>query len=189
MTATTRRIPTLILAGTMAAGAGLAVSAPSAAAADTYPTGVVTASRLSVREVPSTDSTSYGTFAKGKKLTLLCKVTGQSVGGNSTWYQLPGEGAIYVSGRYIATKTSVPQCTGTGVVKATLTADQWMRRAPSTSDAKVRVAKKGAVLTLRCGVSKGLTGKWFYTSDRTWVSGANLKGASLVTKPGECLRH
>lgn len=187
---TIRRIPTLLLAGAMAAGASLTLGAPAADAASPYIDGTVTATRLVVRQAPTSHSDSWGSVKKGQRVVALCQVQGQSVGGTRAWYLLNGEGDAgrFVSARYVTPKRKVPACVGNKTTTATLTGDQWVRRAPSTDDAKVRVARKGTTVTLRCGFYKGTSGtnQWFQTSDGNWISKLNLKGVDIYTAPGMC---
>lgn len=184
MTALKKSLAALTATVALGAASVVAGSTPASAA---MPTGVVTASpSVVVRAAPTTNSVSYGSYKQGTKVPIWCKITGQSIGGNTTWYQLPSEGVIFVSGRYLKVTGTVPECAGNKAMRTVATGDVWVRTAPSTSDAKVRVLRKGAAITVLCGLDKAGSAPWYYTSDHRWVSGAYLKGLSTIQNPGTC---
>lgn len=65
---------------------------------------------LTVRKEPNTSSATLGSLSNGSQVTILATVTGESVSGNTTWYQIEySSGTGYVSGRYIAEVHTVEQ--------------------------------------------------------------------------------
>lgn len=50
-------------------------------------TGIVTASKLNIRSMPSTSSSIIGSYPKGTKITVVCQTTGSIIHGNDAWIQ------------------------------------------------------------------------------------------------------
>ncbi len=65
---------------------------------------------LTVRKEPNTSSAMLGSLSNGSQVTILATVTGESVSGNTTWYQIEySSGSGYVSGRYVTNVHTVEQ--------------------------------------------------------------------------------
>lgn len=73
-------------------------------------TGRVSASTsLSIRSGPNTANSRVSSAGRGQELPIVCKVDSQSVGGNTRWYQLTGDGGgQWVAARYVANVGSAP---------------------------------------------------------------------------------
>jgi uncharacterized protein YraI len=73
---------------------------------------VVSQGSLSVRSGPHTTNARVSSAPRGQLLPLVCKVDSQSVGGNTRWYQLVGDGGgQWVAARYVANVgTAPPYC-------------------------------------------------------------------------------
>lgn len=70
---------------------------------------VAAATSLSVRSGPHTSNARVSSAPRGQQLAIGCKVNSQSVGGNSRWYQLTGDGGgQWVAARYVANVGSAP---------------------------------------------------------------------------------
>jgi uncharacterized protein YgiM (DUF1202 family) len=67
---------------------------------------VVAKPSLTMRAKPTTSSSAKGTVKYGKKVTIVCKLNGKSVGGNKRWYQLTN--GKWVPARYVANVGDVP---------------------------------------------------------------------------------
>jgi hypothetical protein len=61
---------------------------------------VVTREGVDEYQYPSTDSAVLGRLAYGVQIGLRCKVTAQSIDGNSVWYQLRDR-PTWVTARYV----------------------------------------------------------------------------------------
>lgn len=70
----------------------------------------VTASALHIRSAPNSTSSSIGILSQGARVTVSCKVSGESVGGDSDWDYIPDQKG-YVSDDYISKLgASFPEC-------------------------------------------------------------------------------
>jgi uncharacterized protein YraI len=132
---------------------GLLAVASQAHAATTYQ-GKVTASALNVRAAPTSAAANVGTLRYGTTISIQCKVYGPTVSGNSLWYKLSA--GKWVTARYVANIGSAPRFCGDGreyqgrVVAATSLS---VRSGPTTADARVSSAPRGALLPLVCKVN------------------------------------
>lgn len=68
--------------------------------------GRVTASKLAMRDGPTTAATSFGTLSKGKVVNIVCKLEGRVVDGNPRWYHLAN--GRWVAARYVANIGAAP---------------------------------------------------------------------------------
>ncbi|MEV4442134.1 SH3 domain-containing protein [Streptomyces sp. NPDC049577] len=75
------------------------------------PSGTVAAqSGINERTYPSTDASVRGVIKHRTQIALRCKVRGQDVGGNSTWYMLRDR-STWISGKYLENPpANVPFC-------------------------------------------------------------------------------
>ncbi len=82
----------------------------SNAATVTVGTVTTSGSTLTVRGEPNTSSAVLGALSNGSQVTILSTVTGQSINGNTTWYQIEySSGTGYVSGAYVSNVHTVEQ--------------------------------------------------------------------------------
>lgn len=65
-----------------------------------------TTAKLTKRVAPTTAAGSAGTLAKGKTVKIICKIDGQSVGGNKRWYYLTD--GRWVAARYVSNVGAAP---------------------------------------------------------------------------------
>jgi methionine-rich copper-binding protein CopC len=95
----------------LAAGALAAAPAAHASTESTdAPQGeVVSSLPRNIRHLPSTDAEATGTLQPNEIVDLDCKVTGQTVDGNSIWYQL-ADADGWVSARYVQNLDPVEFC-------------------------------------------------------------------------------
>ncbi|MFJ2651531.1 SH3 domain-containing protein [Streptomyces sp. NPDC087420] len=115
-----RRI-TAALAVAILAGSGALVATPAAATGTTPPEAttavaalpkgkVIARLPLTIRERPTTNSRSLGSYQPGTIITLYCKTRGQNVDGNDLWYLLGGTKRGWVSARYVKNFSPVAYC-------------------------------------------------------------------------------
>ncbi|MGI8456991.1 MAG: hypothetical protein ACR2LI_02595 [Propionibacteriaceae bacterium] len=174
------------LASTMVAGAAVATPA----SAETLAQGrVVARGGVIARSLPTTASTDFGTYAEGERVTLLCKLRGSTVGGNSLWYRTPSEGSTWVSARYVENIGAPPAYCGssaryTGRTTATLT----RREAPTTRTAAHGTVASGAEITIICkweGDTVAGNSLWYHLTDGRWVAARYV--ANVGAAPELCL--
>jgi flagellar protein FlgJ len=192
----------------LAVGAGLVV-APAAAEAAGVTATVEVRGTLQVRSAPTLAAKAVGSLRDGQRVSLLCRVTGQSVRGSlrttAQWDRL-GTGG-YVTHAYVSSAKAVPLCAVTSPqadpVKAkpavtykigtVRTADGAVniRRGPSTSAAAVRSVTNGAQVQGVCGVvgsqvsgTVRTTTQWNRLSDGTYISHAYVVTPTLRLCPG-----
>ena len=65
-----------------------------------------TTAKLTKRTGPTTAASSAGTVAKGAKVTIVCKLPGQNVKGNTKWYYLTD--GRWVAARYVQNVGKAP---------------------------------------------------------------------------------
>ncbi|WP_079110303.1 hypothetical protein [Streptomyces roseifaciens] len=99
------------LAGSLlVAGSAQAASGPGVPPVPQRPAGTITSpTGVNERMYPSTDSAVRGTFGRGAKIGLRCKVHAQSVGGNDIWYMLRNR-PTWVAAAYVGNVNAVPLC-------------------------------------------------------------------------------
>ncbi|MGI8456990.1 MAG: hypothetical protein ACR2LI_02590 [Propionibacteriaceae bacterium] len=73
---------------------------------DTTTTGRVTTAILVRREAPTTRANAHGAYTTGTRLSLVCKLDGQTVNGNKIWYLTTDD--LWVSARYVANVGRAP---------------------------------------------------------------------------------
>jgi hypothetical protein len=79
-----------VAAAAVASAVAVGFTATLPAQADVVADGkVVAAGGLTVRQLPTTASTAKGRLANGTTISIICKVRGSSVDGNTSWYLLP----------------------------------------------------------------------------------------------------
>ncbi|MFF2655670.1 SH3 domain-containing protein [Streptomyces sp. NPDC058045] len=102
----------LALGGSLLAAAPAQAAAPGQVAAPARPYGTVTTTAgLTVRQFPSTDSSSRGFLAYRQQVGLACKVRAQDIGGNTVWYLLRGTShERWVTAKYVDNTGYVPYC-------------------------------------------------------------------------------
>ncbi len=168
------------LASTVVAGAVVATPA----SAETLAQGrVVAGGGVVVRSLPTTASENFGVYAKGERVTLLCKLRGSTVDGNAVWYRTPSEGSTWVSARYVANVGPAPAYCGssaryTGRTTATVT----KREAPTTRTAAHGTVAKGLKVSVICkweGDTVAGNAIWYHLTDGRWIS------ARYVTNVGK----
>ncbi|HEY6738100.1 MAG TPA: SH3 domain-containing protein [Actinopolymorphaceae bacterium] len=62
---------------------------------------------VTIRTAPTTRSRAVGHLAYGKVVPIICKVNGQTVGGNPRWYQLYS--GRWISARYAKNLSTIPK--------------------------------------------------------------------------------
>jgi uncharacterized protein YraI len=155
-------------------------AAPGAQAATYQGRAVAT---VNVRSAPTTAATDVGTLHTGATVTLLCKVFGPSVGGNSLWYKL-GTGR-WVTARYVANVGAAPRFCGNGNEysgRATVALN--VRSGPNTANAVVSSVPAGGFLPLVCKVNSQVIGgnpRWYQL---TGDGGGQWVAARYVTNVG-----
>lgn len=188
-TAARRGIGVLTAALAAIAGTVALTSTPAHAAGD----GKVTSDGpLTVRYAPSRHSSDVGKIRAGKTIPLSCWVTGTSVEGNRTWYQLPGDGGPeFVSAHYVKTTGSKPQrCSGGKQKTIKAAAELNVRRGPNTADKTIGTLDKGEKSKVICKVhGNSVDGNkvWYLLPGSNWVSARyadNVDGA-----PGWCVER
>lgn len=174
------------LASTVVAGSLVATPA----SAETLAQGRVVASGgVVARSLPTTASEDFGTYAKGEQVTLLCKLRGSTVDGNSIWYRTPSEGSTWVTARYVENIGAAPRYCGssaryTGRTTAALT----KREAPTTRTAAHGTIAKGTKITVICkweGDTVGGNSFWYHLTDGRWVAARYV--TNIGTAPELCL--
>ncbi|MBI4318509.1 MAG: L,D-transpeptidase family protein [Chloroflexi bacterium] len=86
--------------------AGMLSTLPTKAEAASSWTGVVTTSGLNVRPAPNTSQPPVGKLNHGDRVNVVAEVQGESVLGDTTWYQIgPGR---FVFGAYVSRVNSDP---------------------------------------------------------------------------------
>ncbi len=184
------RVSTAIRRGAALAAAagvaivGLAATAGTAEAATVYKGKVTANGGITVRPAPSVHTGSKGTIAKGKTISIDCKVPGTKVDGNTLWYALTGNKG-WVSARYVANVGAAPKyCpafdTERGDGRTTEIVNR--RQGPHFNDAKVGTLAKGKAVSVVCYVksSAGIGGnfQWYQLTDKSWVTAAYVKRLS-----------
>lgn len=171
-----------IAAGIAIAGLGMATSAE---AATSYKGKVTANGGLNIRPAPSTHSGIAGSVAKGKTITIDCKVPGTTVGGNRLWYALSGKKG-WVSARYVDNIGAAPKLcpafdTEFGVGRTTAVLNQ--RSGPHFNDSLRGALPKGKKVQVRCyvkssaGVDNNFT--WYLLDNNNWVSAYYVKRLSV----------
>lgn len=74
-------------------------------ASSTSCTGIVTATSLKIRSLASSSSTSVGTLGKGQSVSILGRMVGENINGNSNWFKITDG---YISAYYITLTESGP---------------------------------------------------------------------------------
>jgi len=175
-----RRVAALAAASGIAV-ASLALTAVSADAATTYQGKVTANGGLTIRSAPSTHTSNNGTVAKGKTVTIACKVPGSSVDGNRLWYKL-SNGKGWLAARYVDNVGKAPKyCpsddTEYGDGRTTATVNT--RKGPHFNDAKTGTLAKGKRVTVVCYVKStaGVDGNftWYQLDNKSWVTAAYVK--------------
>ncbi|MFE6686439.1 SH3 domain-containing protein [Streptomyces sp. NPDC057743] len=100
-----------LLCGVLGSGAAVAAnpaSTPAATAHGPYKGRVVARHELTVRTGPGTNYRAVGSLRHGEVVTLVCKVNGQNVRGNSRWYKLREGRYAWASARYLRPLGAAP---------------------------------------------------------------------------------
>ena len=156
------------LTATALALSGLAlVAAPADAAGSQANTrGRVTAhGGLASHQVPTAASPRNGGFARGRVITLNCKVHGSAVRGNDLWYSVHGSATRWVSAR-------------NGLVTASCLN---RREGPSLASHRESTLRRGDRVEVVChlpGLKRDGVVDWYQLGDGSWVS------ARYVSTPG-----
>lgn len=72
---------------------------------------VVSNTSLRVHKQPTSHSAAVGSLRPGRTVTIECKVKGQWVKGNNTWYKLGQNPRGWAAARYIKNLNAIPSCT------------------------------------------------------------------------------
>lgn len=134
---------------------------------------------LRARSGPATSYRQVDTKAPGSRISVLCQVAGERIGGTKVWDKL-ADGS-YVSDRYVETpgkpgySKPIPYCRYPYQVTADLLR---VRSGPSTSERKVNEIPRGGLAYIQCQ-KKGqrIEGNrvWNRIGDGRWVSNAYTK--------------
>lgn len=150
--------------------------ANTAAAGNTQATvykGKVTAKSLAVRSLPTTAAWQRGAIAKGKTITIVCKVRTVKVDGNDLWYLLAKN--RWVSARYVSNLGKAPEfCgdvlpVGTAIKKPSVN----LRAKPTNASKLVGTLKYGTGVELLCKVNGPTVDgnkRWYQIYDGRWVT-------------------
>lgn len=167
-------------AGALVLGAS-AMTAPGIAEASTKPaTGKVTVNDLNVRSAPTTKSAAITQIDRGFTFKVRCKISGPSVGGNTTWLAVGPDVDKWVSANYVKVRGSVPKCgAGKAVIGAT-TGYPILNSfvGPSIKNGSVNEYEMAERVKIRCSVSNtkssGST-TWYYNSRGDWLPGTDVE--------------
>ncbi|HEY5784276.1 MAG TPA: hypothetical protein VIT65_05835 [Microlunatus sp.] len=176
-------------AAAVALGLFATLPAQADAAADADADGkVVAAGGLTVRQLPTTASTSKGKLANGTTVSIICKVRGSSVDGNNLWYLLPPTLNEWISARYVRNVGAAPGWCGDDerFIGRTTTAVT-KRVAPTTAASTAGGLAAGARVSIICklpGQSVGGNNRWYYLTDGRWVSARYVTNVGRA--PGWC---
>lgn len=159
----------------LTAGLGVASAGPANAQGPVGGEGEVTANGgLSLRYPPSTKAKRVGSWSKGDKIPLVCKVRGTTVGGNDIWYSVPVVKTQWVSARYVRNVGRAPGwCTDSNTVGRINQPALIKRAGPTTSDKRTGTIYLGQKVDLICKVkSEDIRGNklWYQTADRQWIT-------------------
>ncbi len=142
---------------------GLAATAGTAEAATSYKGKITANGGVTVRPAPSTHAGSKGTIAKGKTISIDCKVPGTKVDGNTLWYALSGNKG-WVSAARLQRGRRAEYCpafdTEFGDGRTTATVN--LRSGPHFNDTKAGSLAKGKAVNVVCFVksSAGVGGNY-----------------------------
>jgi uncharacterized protein YgiM (DUF1202 family) len=175
---TKMRLGAIALAGVAALAVpavSLFATSASAAVDQTAATykGKVTASSLAVRSLPTTVAWKRGVIAKGRTITIVCKVRTVKVDGNDLWYLLAKN--RWVSARYVSNLGKAPEfCgdvlpVGTAIKKPSVN----LRQKPTNASQLVGTLKYGTGVELLCKVNGPTVGgnpRWYQIYDGRWVT-------------------
>lgn len=184
-----RRIAALAAAAAAAAtiGTGFLTSPAHAEAPgdDPFPfrNGTVRAhGGLIAHSAPSTHAPSTSAYADGAQVKIDCRVNGPEVDGNDIWYLLPGEGAMWVSARYVENDGPAPgYCNPSdGFFAGTATTALNKRSGPSTADGRVGGYADGQRVNVGCYVDASPGNRWYHTDQGRWVSADYITVSSTV---------
>jgi uncharacterized protein YraI len=163
---------------------GLVTTTTPAEATTVYKGKVTANGGLTVRSAPSTHSGSKSTIARGKTITIDCKVPGSTVNGNKLWYALSGNRG-WVTARYVDNIGAAPKycpASDTEYGAGRTTAAVNLRSGPHFNDAKAGTLPKGRNVTAVCYVksSAGVDGnhRWYLLKNDSWVAAAYVKRLS-----------
>lgn len=136
--------------------------------------GVVTArGGLASRVAPSTHTAKVGHFARGRRITINCKIEGTNVDGNRRWYLvLTRDRREWVSARYVRNVGRIPDhCDPSdGFYRPRTTARLNKRQGPSAADRRLGTFRAGDVVLAQC-FTRDLAGRrWIHTGADHWVS-------------------
>jgi hypothetical protein len=179
------RAGALAVASAMTAGLFAAVPAQADVVADGK---IVAAGGLTVRHLPTTASTAKGRLANGATVSIVCKVRGSSVDGNTLWYLLPPTLNEWVSARYVRNVGAAPSWCGTDErFVGRTTTGVTKRVAPTTAAAASGGLARGVRVDIICklaGQTVDGNNRWYYLTDGRWVAARYVSNVGRV--PGWC---
>lgn len=174
MTSTASRIAATVAVAVAGAASFMPVTASASA---TPPTGTVTVNDLNVRSAPTTHSTSITMVDRGFSFTVRCQVSGPSVGANTTWLAVGPDVGKWVSGNYVKTRGTAPQCGEGATAKGRTTGDPVLNSfsGPAIADGSVSEYQPGSRVRVRCEVSNRKSSgdtTWYLTKNGEWLTAA-----------------
>jgi hypothetical protein len=178
-----------VAAAAVASAVAVGFTATLPAQADVVADGkVVAAGGLTVRQLPTTASTAKGRLANGTTISIICKVRGSSVDGNTSWYLLPPTLNEWVSARYVRNVGVAPGWCGDDerfVGRSTTAVTK--RVAPTTAAGAAGVLARGARADIICklpGHTVGGNNRWYHLTDGRWVAARYVTNVGRA--PGWC---
>lgn len=180
----------LVTATTIATAlAGIGLGASSATAASTIATGRVTVNGLVAHHVPTTAAPRVGSYQRGTRLGLNCKVHGPSVGGNDIWYSLHFSDFRWVSARYVANVGAAPRWCGDGLTRhgRVTTSALTRREGPSLASRREGTVSRGTRVSVVChvpGLKRDGVTSWYELSNGSWISARYV--SALDGRPALC---
>lgn len=157
------------------------LAVPGIAAAASGPaTGRVTVNDLAVRSAPTTKSAPVTQVDKGFKFQVRCKVSGPSVGGNTTWLAVGPDVDKWVSDNYVKTRGYVPECGMSESVEGATTGYPILNSfaGPSIKNNSVYEYEPATMVELRCYVSNAESSgstQWYYGAEGDWLPGSYVE--------------
>ena len=130
---------------------------------------------LVAHQVPTADSPRHGSFARGRVLSLNCKVRGSTVRGNDLWYSVHSSDNQWVSARYVDNVGAAPRWCGDGLVRhGRVTASRLnLRVGPSLASKREAVVPRGSRVNVVChlpGLARDGVQDWYQLAHGSWVS-------------------
>ncbi len=175
-----------LLAAAITIATALSGTALVAAPADAHGSGVargrvIAHGGLVAHQVPTVDSPRHGSFARGRVLSLNCKVRGSTVRGNDLWYSVHSSDNQWVSARYVDNVGAAPRWCGDGLVRhGRVSASRLnLRVGPSLASDREGTLTRGRRVDVVChlpGLARDGVVDWYQLAHGSWVSARYVTG-------------